>query len=60
MSNQAQLANTITAEYRSTCPKNLRDMFELKSSCVSHTDLQPSRIRREEGDVESVVDILEN
>ena len=36
------------------------DMIELPSCCVSHVDLQLSRIRRDEGDVDSVANILEN
>ena len=42
----------LTAEYRSTCLKQLREIIQLQSSRISHADLEPSRIRRDEDDIE--------
>lgn len=50
----------VTAEYRSTCLRNLREMTSTKASGLSHADLQPSRITRDEKDVQSITDTLES
>eukprot|EP00058_Branchiostoma_floridae_P000977 XP_002586465.1 hypothetical protein BRAFLDRAFT_106667 [Branchiostoma floridae] len=51
----------LTAEHRSFFLKQLRDMTSgAKSSKFSHKDLQTTRIRRDEADVSSLVDLMEN
>ncbi|KAK3749597.1 hypothetical protein QZH41_002778 [Actinostola sp. cb2023] len=49
----------MVAEYRSIFLSNLREMLHLKSF-YGHTDLQGTRITRDEEDVKSLVDLLEN
>lgn len=50
----------VTAEYRSTCLKNLRTMIGCSSGGSNHADLAPSRMRKDEAAVESVVNLLED
>ena len=50
----------LTAEYRSTCLKHLRDMINLQNVGTAHAYLEQSRIKRGEADVASVEDILDN
>uniref|UniRef100_H3B9B3 Uncharacterized protein n=1 Tax=Latimeria chalumnae TaxID=7897 RepID=H3B9B3_LATCH len=50
----------LTAEYGSTCLKQLHDMIELQSPGLSYADLEPSCIQKDEADVQSLVDLLEN
>ena len=50
----------INAEYRSTCLRKFRDNFDQQSSRLSHHDLQPTRIKKDETDVQIVIDLLEN
>ena len=50
----------ITAEYRSRCLRNLRLMTDIKTPGLSHADLEPSRIQKDEKDIQSLVDIMEN
>ena len=50
----------MTAEYRNVCLRNLRQMVEVHTSGVVHADLEPSRILREEKDVQALLDLLEN
>jgi len=49
----------LTAEYRAEALRQLREMVSV-SSCLGHADLQTSRIKRDENDVTSIVDMLEN
>ena len=50
----------MTAEYRNVCLRNLRQMVEVHTSGVVHADLEPSRIIRDERDVQALLDLLEN
>lgn len=50
----------LTAEYRSTSLRQLRDIIDLQSSSVGHADLEPSRISRDERDVQAITEILES
>eukprot|EP00058_Branchiostoma_floridae_P019404 XP_002604894.1 hypothetical protein BRAFLDRAFT_77273 [Branchiostoma floridae] len=50
----------LTAEHRSFYLKQLRDMTSGANSKFSHPDLQSTRIRRDEADVSSLVDLLNN
>ena len=49
----------LTAEYRSICIRNLRDMINLHSPGISHADLEPSRMRKDETNVKSIGDTLD-
>ena len=49
----------LTAEYRSTCLRKLREMIQIKSVDVSHSDLEPSRIKKDEIGVQSLTEMLE-
>ena len=49
----------LTAEYRSTCLKQLRELTDIKPPGVSHHDLESSRIRKDELAVQSLVDLME-
>ena len=49
----------LTAEHRSTCLKQLRDLTDIKPPGVSHHDLQSSRNRKDELAVQSLVDLME-
>lgn len=50
----------LMAEYRSLFLRQLRDLIGQGSSKLSHQDLQASRIIRDEKDVKSLVDLMEN
>ena len=50
----------LTAEYRSICLRNLREMVHEKPPGVSHADLEPSRMRKDEESTQAVVDLLES
>lgn len=49
----------LTSEYRSAYLRQLREMVGQGDSLLNHPDLQLPRIRRDEADVQSIVDILE-
>ena len=49
----------LTAEYRSTCLKQIRELTDIKPPGVSHHDLESSRIRKDELAVQSLVDLME-
>jgi hypothetical protein len=49
----------ITAEYRSSCLKQLRKMTEVSETRPSHHDLTVSRIRKDEQAVKSLVELME-
>ena len=49
----------LTAEHRSTCLKQLRDLTDIKPPGVSHHDLESSLIRKDELAVQSLVDLME-
>ena len=50
----------LTAEYRSTCLRNLRQMTGSQPQTMCHADLEPSRITKDEKDVGSLTELLEN
>jgi len=50
----------INAEYRSLCLKQLRNMTQVGNSELSHVDLTPSRIQKDEKAVQSLVELMEN
>ena len=50
----------IVSEFRSIFLKQLRDMFNLSKSNSEHTDLQKTRIARDEADVKSLITMLES
>ena len=50
----------LTAEYRSVCLRNLREMVHEKPRGVSHADLEPERIKKDEKSIQAVVDLLES
>ena len=50
----------LTAEYRSICLRNLREMVHEKPPGVSHADLEPSRMRKDKESTQAVVDLLES
>ena len=51
----------LTAEHRASALRELRHQISLQSSGkVSHADLGKSRIKKDESDVSSLVDLLEN
>ena len=49
----------LTAEHRSTCLRQLRDLTDIKPPGVSHHDLESSCIRKDELAVQSLVDLME-
>ena len=49
----------LNAEYRSTALKQLRSVIEVDSPHNIHSDLQPSRVKKDETDVQSVVELLQ-
>ncbi|KAK3741541.1 hypothetical protein QZH41_002925 [Actinostola sp. cb2023] len=49
----------LTAEYRSTFLKQLRQMIELQTPGLHHADLGISRIKKDEADVQILVDLFE-
>ena len=50
----------VNAEYRSICLRQLTGIIDQQSSRLSHHDLQPTRIKKDESDVQIVIDLLEN
>ena len=50
----------LTAEYRSIFMRQLKEMVHLTHSDAKHTDLQSSRIERDEADVRSLLLMLES
>ena len=50
----------LTAEYRTEALRQLRELLSMQSDNIGHTDLQPSQIKRDESDVTSIIDMLEN
>lgn len=50
----------LTAEYRSNYLRQLRDMTGLGGTQFNHADLQYSRIQKDEKDIKSLVDLMEN
>lgn len=50
----------LTAEYRSTCLKQLRELIDVKPPAISHHDLESSRIHKDEKAVQSLIDLMEN
>ena len=49
----------LTAEYRSSFLRYLRQMLSLDDSGISHGDLTQPRIQKDEADVEAIMDMLE-
>ena len=49
----------LTAEFRSTCMRKLREMVKICTPGVTHVDLEPSRIKRDEKDVQTITELLE-
>lgn len=45
--------------FHCTCLKQLQDLTDIKSLGVIHHDLEPSRIRKDELAVQSLVDLME-
>lgn len=50
----------LTAEYRSMYLRQLRDLTGQSMSKLSHPDLQGPRIQKDEADVQSLIDVMEN
>ena len=50
----------LTAEYRSKYLRQLRNMISIDGSKFAHPDLQKTRIKRDENDVKSLMDLMEN
>ena len=50
----------LTSEYHSAYLRQLREMVGQNDSPLTHPDLQFPRIRKDEADVQSIVDLLEN
>ena len=50
----------LTSEYRSMYIGHLRDMVGRSHFQLNHPDLQLPRIRRDEADIQSLVDVMEN
>ena len=50
----------VNAEYRSTCLEQLRSIIDQQSSRLSHHDLQPTRIKKDDSDIQIVIDLFEN
>ncbi len=50
----------LTAEYRSMYLRQMRDLIGLGISKLSHPDLQSPRIKKDEADVQSLIDLMEN
>lgn len=48
----------LSAEFRSSYLRQLRHMTGLGSTCVKHADVQPTRVLRDEADVQSLIDLL--
>ena len=50
----------LTAEHRAAALRQLREQIYLQGTSLSHPDLHKTRIKRNESDVSSLVDLLEN
>ena len=50
----------LTAEHRSVSLRQFRAMVDVKNQTFVHPDLQPSRIKKDEADVQSLVDLMED
>ena len=53
----------VTAEHRAEAVRQLRDLVSVSQQSqqgLGHADLQPTRIKKDEADVMSIVDMLEN
>lgn len=50
----------LTAEYRSMYLRQMRELIGLRMSKLSQPDLQSSRIKKDEADVQSLIDLMEN
>ncbi|XP_078353848.1 uncharacterized protein LOC144638526 [Oculina patagonica] len=50
----------LTAEHRSTCLKQIRELTDIRQPGISHHDLESSRIRKDEAAVQSILDLMEN
>ena len=50
----------LTAEYRSTCLKQLRELTDIRPPGISHHNLESSRIGKDEVAVQSLVDLMKN
>ena len=50
----------LTAEYRSTCIRNIRKMVSSQAIGTRHADLEFARIQKDESAVKSILDILES
>jgi len=50
----------LSAEFRSTALRQVRDMVQHHDSKCIHVDLQPTRIRKDNHDVAAIIDTLEN
>ncbi|XP_053399793.1 uncharacterized protein LOC123523028 [Mercenaria mercenaria] len=50
----------LTAEYRSICLRNIREMTDIKVTGLSHVDLEPERVKKDESAVQAILDLLEN
>ena len=50
----------LNAEYRSIFLRQLREMVGLGGSMLNHPDLQPTRIIKEEADVQALVSLMDN
>lgn len=52
---------SLTVEYRAAALRQLRQQISIQSSSmIGHADLEKSRIKRDEADVVSLIDLLEN
>ena len=49
----------LTAEYRSAFLGQLRNMVQGSNSATQHTELQSSRIKKDEQAVSSIVDLIQ-
>ena len=49
----------LTAEHRTVCLKQIREMYDNKPLGLKHHDLGPSRIRKDELAVQSLVDLMD-
>ena len=49
----------LTAEHRAEALRRLRELIATQKPCLGHPDLQESRMKRDERDVLSIVDMLE-
>ena len=50
----------LTAEHRAEALRRLRDLIAVQKQRFGHSDLQTSRIKRDESDISSILELLEN